>query len=167
MEASSEWEFIKGYESLYCINKRGEVKSNHKRNFGKLLRPKKNRAGYHTVTLSKPGEKPKTKLVHRLVAETFILRSAQREYVNHIDGNKLNNVVSNLCWVSHAENILHAYSTGLIKKITKEVVDSCTGQIFSSAKQVAQLFDIKYSTLRSYLNGGIKYNPTCFRYAVA
>jgi len=52
--------------------------------------------------------------VHRLVAVAFIGAAPQgRDKVNHKDGNKLNNYYTNLEWVSHSENIRHAFSTGL------------------------------------------------------
>lgn len=51
--------------------------------------------------------------VHRLMAELFILNPDNKKQVNHIDGNKHNNSVANLEWVSHQENAIHAYATGL------------------------------------------------------
>lgn len=51
--------------------------------------------------------------LHRLVAEHFIPNPEGHPQVNHIDGNRYNNTVENLEWVSASENVLHAYSTGL------------------------------------------------------
>lgn len=53
--------------------------------------------------------------IHRLVAETFILNPLGKPCVNHIDGNKLNNNVNNLEWVTISENTMHAYKNGLLK----------------------------------------------------
>ena len=54
--------------------------------------------------------------VHRLVAQYYIENKENKPFVNHIDGNKLNNHISNLEWVTHRENMDHAISTGLIKR---------------------------------------------------
>ena len=70
------------------------------------------RNGYKSVCLSIDNIK-QTHYVHRLVAETYIPNPNNLPCVNHIDGNKLNNDVSNLEWVSHKENSQHASKMGL------------------------------------------------------
>lgn len=69
---------------------------------------------YHHVTLNIQG-KQKRMRVHRLVAEAFIPNPDNKPYVNHIDGNKGNNNVNNLEWVTPSENIQHAVAIGLFK----------------------------------------------------
>lgn len=54
-------------------------------------------------------------LVHRLKAIVFIPNIENKEQVNHIDGNKSNNDLSNLEWVTRSENMRHAYRIGLLK----------------------------------------------------
>lgn len=54
--------------------------------------------------------------VHRLVAGAFLPNLMSKPFINHIDGNKLNNDISNLEWVTASENTLHAYETGLMNK---------------------------------------------------
>ena len=54
--------------------------------------------------------------VHRIVAGAFIPNPMSKPFVNHIDGNKLNNDISNLEWVTASENTQHAYETGLMNK---------------------------------------------------
>jgi hypothetical protein len=67
-----------------------------------------NNRGYYSV-----GIRRKTHMVHRLVAQAFIPNPLNKPFVNHIDGNKLNNTVSNLEWCTAAENNEHARLTGL------------------------------------------------------
>ncbi len=76
---------------------------------GKLL-SQQNSNGYKTVTLWENG-KEKTKYVHRLVAIAFLEQSESKNEVNHKDGNRSNNCLDNLEWVTASENILHGYKT--------------------------------------------------------
>ena len=104
------WAPIEGYENRYLISTYGRVKSLRKTKVI-ILKPW-NLGGYLAVDLrDKP--KRKTKTVHRLVAEAFVIRHIRDTEVNHIDGNKLNNRHVNLQWCTHSENIQHAYDTGL------------------------------------------------------
>lgn len=72
-----------------------------------------NHRGYPTVRLTKLG-KGKNITLHRLVAITFISNINNLQYVNHIDGDKLNNGVNNLEWVTPSENTKHAFKIGNI-----------------------------------------------------
>lgn len=65
-------------------------------------------SGYKNVGLNKT-----MWLIHRLIAECFISNLDNKYVINHIDGNKINNNISNLEWVNQQENIQHAFSTGL------------------------------------------------------
>ena len=71
-----------------------------------------NHNGYE-VAVIQDGKKGKHFQVHRLVAEAFIDNNEDKPFVNHIDGVKTNNLISNLEWVTKSENEIHAYSTGL------------------------------------------------------
>ena len=86
---------------------------------GKRGRPMQghiDRCGYKEVLLSENGRTNNAR-VHRLIAETFIPNPDNLRDVNHKDGNKLNNDISNLEWVSHSENVKHSYNNGLQNKV--------------------------------------------------
>ena len=108
------WKDIEGYEGLYQVSNLGRVKSLEKIRGvqfqkEKILIPQTIKGGYLRIGLSKNGKSTKF-LIHRLVAEAFIPKHFT---VNHKDGNKTNNSLDNLEWVSQKENNIHAYQTGL------------------------------------------------------
>lgn len=165
MEEQIKWVPIKDYEEYYEINQKGQVRSLHKRNYSNLLEQRICRGGYYTVRLQRPGGPSSTLFVHRLLGLSYITNPENKPFINHIDGNKLNNSINNLEWATHSENILHAYNTGLLKKSTKSVYDTCSGETYSSIKEAAKALNINYGTCRNYLNGNIKTNMTCLRFA--
>lgn len=154
------WKTIKGYEGLYEVSNTGKVRSVDRIVNDKNGRPMKLKGKELLFTISKidnRGHKPRARVqlwrnnksrllqVHRLVASAFLENPENKETVNHIDGNALNNNVQNLEWSTYSENQKHAYATGLmtikrnykpsnarrvvaINEITGEeiVCDSCT-----------------------------------------
>lgn len=113
-----EWKPIKGYEGLYEVSNMGRVKSLHTSQ-GIILKQYTDYYKYMKVTLNKNGTH-KTKLVHRLVAITFIRNPNNYEVVNHKDGNKKNNTVDNLEWCTRSYNTKHAYHNGLMNADAKK-----------------------------------------------
>ena len=87
----------------------------------KKLKPRINLSGYLYISLDtlmgNKTTKRKSISVHRLVAKAFLVKSDNKLEVNHIDGNKQNNHVSNLEWCNRHYNIQHAYKTGLLKPV--------------------------------------------------
>ncbi len=104
------WKDIKGYEGLYQISNCGRVRSLIS---NKIRKFSVNHKGYFQIMLYKDNV-GKNYRVNRLVAEAFIGNPYNKEQVNHIDGDKKNNHVSNLEWVTGMENIKHAIDNGLI-----------------------------------------------------
>lgn len=159
------WCPVKDYEGLYEINQQGEVKSLHNHNYGYIMNQRIDRGGYFTVRLTKPCMKSSTKYVHRLLGFAFIQNPYNKPMINHINGNKLDNRIINLEWVSHSENMLHAFKNGLVMIKAKPIIDICSGETYSSIKEAAKAINISYGTCRNYLNGNIKTNKTCLRLA--
>lgn len=108
------WKPIAGYEGLYEVSNLGNVASLNYQNTGKrkVLALKHHSSGYVTVTLCNRGVH-KNKSIHTLVARTFIDNPKNLPQVNHIDGDKTNNTVENLEWVTAKENMRHAVQNGL------------------------------------------------------
>lgn len=121
---------IVNYEGLYEVSNYGNIKSTSKTVFignkkngdpkfkitnDRILKIFKSCNSYINIHLYKDGNK-KTFLVHRLMAISFIPNPKNKEFVNHIDGNKLNNNLLNLEWCTRKENNDHGYSMGLMHK---------------------------------------------------
>ena len=104
---------IKGYENLYEVSNKGNVKSlvnRYKNTKGIFLLNQENvKSGsvtYKRVQLSNP---KKRFLVHRLLAQTFLDNVCNKPHVNHIDNNPSNNHKDNIEWCTHSENMLHCH----------------------------------------------------------
>ena len=113
-----EWRTIFDFPN-YEVSNKGNIRSKeyndslgHLRS-SKKLKKQVNNCGYEYVILSSKEEKHKTLTVHRIVAKTFIPNPEEKEDVNHIDGNKLNNNVNNLEWTTTQENIIKRYEIGI------------------------------------------------------
>jgi hypothetical protein len=106
------WKEIEGYEGIYQISNKGNVKvvdgidAAGRTRREKLMHTSINRGGYQQVMLRKNGT-IKLHRVHRLVATAFIENPNQYGEVNHKDENKLNNGVDNLEWCTHQYNSLY------------------------------------------------------------
>ena len=107
------WKDIEGYEGLYQVSNLGRVKSLAKKagtsnRTEKIIKNNVTRYGYYLNTLCKDGV-VSYKSTHRLVAQAFIPNPQSKPTVNHIDGNRKNNNVSNLEWCTQQENIIHKF----------------------------------------------------------
>ena len=157
------WKDIKGYEKLYQVSNLGNIKTldyNHTKK-EHLLKPILQQDGYYAVNLMKNGKRKRVR-VNRLVAIAFLGDSDL--FVNHINGNKLDNRVDNLEWCSAKENTQHALKTGLIKTIPVFCYNLNTAKtkIFKSIKYASEYLDINESTIRHHIRSGTHYKELLF-----
>ena len=104
MHRTVEYKKIEGFD--YEINREGEVRRIHKRGTYKTLKQFLSSKGYFTVNLFKDGV-GHWKFIHRLIAECFIPNPDKKPCVDHINRLRIDNHISNLRWVTQAENDLH------------------------------------------------------------
>lgn len=165
---------VKDLEDLYEVDELGNIYSlpRIKRtptttflSKEKQLKPYKNCWGYMLVDMRKDGKRY-LKCVHRIVAETFIPNPENKPQVNHIDGNKANNSVSNLEWCTCSENQYHGFKIGLKPKGTLHPFSKFTEKDilyiknnYSKDKKgfgirsLAKQFNVCDSTIRQIITG--------------
>lgn len=151
----------------YTIRADGEVRSR----FDRPIKHQICKNGYIRVELCFDGVGKKY-LLHRLLAAAFIENTNGKPHVNHIDGNKSNNALDNLEWVTQSENQIHAYAIGLQKGYRKPSPISeshklalcgsrwrreirkydCGGLIFRRATDAADHFGVTPSTISNRCN---------------
>lgn len=157
------WKDIKGYEGLYRISNLGNVMAlSRKVRFGsqwrhtetKIMHPRKKgkKNPYLTIILYDGNRNSKTLHVHRLVAMHFVDGYYNGAEVNHIDGNKQNNIHTNLEWCNRSENILHSIHTlkqnrmkgKVVLQLTMDNVPMC---FYSSAVEASKSTGISKSCI--------------------
>ena len=114
------WKSIKGYRGKYKVSNKGRVARITKAKSLRCLKGQLNHKGYLRVSLVK-NHKPHFFRVHRLVGLAFIPNPLNKPQINHKDGNKLNNRVDNLEWVTNEENYEHAIKHKLVSHCEKPV----------------------------------------------
>lgn len=170
-----EWRAVKGYEGYYEVSNTGLVRgvdrivpdATHgtRHVAGKMLKAVQNKDktrdtdGYLVVNLHKYGVSSVIP-VHRLVAENFLDNPDNMPTVNHKDGDKLNNDVSNLEWVTYTENNIHALNNKLRKPRGNRIFQlSPDGRIlkeYKSACEAERITGISRNMISHCLNGRAK-----------
>ena len=158
-----EWKDIKEYEGKYQISNYGNIKRLAYVDQRKtqtysykemLIKPQINNSGYLRVALWKDG-KNKKHFIHRLVAEHFIENPKKLPEVNHDDGNKQNNHVSNIEWISISENQKHARRNKLFTPNEQGIHEKKkVFQINRDTKEVIKVYD---SVTEAVLTTGVKH----------
>lgn len=158
---------VKGYEGYYKVSADGAIISTaRQRPDGriykeKVLSPGKGSAGYLNVTLCK-NKVMKCINIHRIVAKNYLPNPENLPEVNHIDGDKHNNAISNLEWCTSQHNIRHGISNGLrtvsdhSRKVSSEngkkrrrpvaCYDIHTDELVSAFISIKEAVDQKYAT---------------------
>lgn len=145
------WREIKNYENRYEVSNTGKIRSlNYRNQKGKIkeLTPSLSNKGYFMFPLPFKNSQ-KSVCVHRIVAETFLPLpfdfESNRYTVNHIDGNKQNNNVDNLEWMSYSQNNYHAY-----EKLGK--INGMKGKKYEKCKlsKVVTCYNDDYSFIKTY-----------------
>jgi len=115
---------ITGFEGLYMLNRQGVIKSLEKRHPSgfkgrgitvrpeRIMTPTKDKDGYLCINLSK-NKKIYGKKIHRLIAEHFIPNPEKKKTVNHKNGNKTDNNIENLEWMTNLENLKHSWDNNM------------------------------------------------------
>ena len=150
------WKAVADSNGEYHISSHGRVKS-YKCGKERILKPSLIGNGYPAINIWQNTKKSKCRTIHKLVALAFIPKPDNKTQVNHKDGNKLNNHIDNLEWVTQQENIQHAWDNGLYenkrlaiasanrKARSKPVVDIVTGNKYDSLKLACQDIDDCYN----------------------
>ena len=175
MECTEVWKNVIGFEEIYQISSFGNLKSFKKNKDGIILKQTNKKGGYFSVVLIF-NNKIKYTRIHRLVAESFILNPENKKHVNHIDGNKQNNNVSNLEWNTPKENTNHAISLNpnIIKgirnynqnirpkKIIQKDLNETIIDVFNNAKEASDKTGVCQRNILQVANK-TEYKPSIFR----
>lgn len=111
------------------------------------------KTGYKEIVLTDEDGKPHYRLLHRLVAEAFCEQREGANEVNHINGDKLDNRAENLEWVTHGENLEHAFDTGLMpnnavpRKVVATNIETGEHLTFPSIYKAARFLNISQGNI--------------------
>ncbi len=114
------WKKIPGFKDFYEVSNFGNLRSFSDKQNGKMMTPSREYRGelplYLKTVLRTIDNKNRTRPIHNLVMLAFCGPTPKGMVINHIDGNKLNNRLDNLEFITQGQNIQHAYDHGLREK---------------------------------------------------
>lgn len=159
---NESWIDVNGFKGLFQLSNYGRIKSLHRivkngsgyrRKSEKIVLSAPNKKGYYRKNFIKDNKRI-TFYISRIVALHFSNNINNKSEVNHIDGNKNNNHISNLEWVTRIENITHALRTGLrkIKQVNQtDPISQKVIRIFSNTHEVSKYLNIKYDWAKNII----------------
>lgn len=159
------WKKVPGYD-IYEASTHGRIKNIDFHGTGiQRIRSfkKKNSGGYYKLIMCHNGTRNHT-TVHQVIAKTFLPNPENKPFINHIDGNKVNNMVENLEWCTHIENMNHAKENCLnpygskhgMSKIDESIVRMIKKELHNgllNQKQIAIKFNVKHATVNHIKTG--------------
>lgn len=177
-DATEKWKWINGYRGYYKVSTWGRIKSvsrvvNRKDGSSfvtsaRILSHQILDKGYHLIHLCR-NKKRKALYVHRVVAEAFLSNPENLPEVNHDDGDKDNNRVVNLEWITHAGNQKHAAKNGLMasgerngmSKLTARHVNMIRKRLSAGESQssIGRRYGVSQSTV-SGIKSGLKWSKS-------
>nr|DAM56162.1 MAG TPA: homing endonuclease [Caudoviricetes sp.] len=163
MEVKELWKPLLEYKGIE-VSSIGRIRkaANKSRKERILTEFPKDRDGYYRCSVQRLDGTWTSQPVHRLVAKAFIPRTKNRDIVNHIDGNRTNNRIENLEWITPKENVIHSFKFGprkICKQVPKKTIltDFQVNQIgklreLYTVNQIAKLFNIEYQSLKNIIH---------------
>lgn len=163
MEVKELWKSLEEYKGIK-VSSIGRIwkAANKSRKERILTEFPKDKDGYCRCSVQKINGTWTSQPVHRLVAKAFILNPENKQAVNHIDGDRTNNKVENLEWVTPKENVIHSFRFGArkrCKQVPKKTLltDFQISQInklreLYTVNQIAKLFNIEYQSLKNIIH---------------
>ena len=164
------WKAIEDYEGIAEVSNYGRVRTLDRiNNTGRRIKGKEKKLtlrndGYYCVGLDKEGKNTNFK-VNRLVAIAFVPNPKNKPFVDHIDGNRINDIYTNLRWVDAQENrnnkecikkhsqALRGQMAGNTNPSARKVRCIETGEIFDTMKEAAEKYNASISTICAVCNG--------------
>ena len=163
MEVKELWKSLEEYKGIK-VSSVGRIwkAANKSRKERILTEFPKDRDGYCRCSVQRLDGTWTSQPVHRLVAKAFISNPENKQSVNHINGNRTDNRVENLEWVTPKENVIHSFKFGSRKECKNVprktlLTDFQISQIdklreLYTVNQIAKLFNIEYQSLKNIIH---------------
>lgn len=168
-QARVRWQAIPGFERFYEVSEYGEVRRTQNRRWrekGSLVSQNRDRFGYRRVQLYDSKNRQRLSFaVHRLVMQAFVGDCPEGHEVNHMDGDKSNNHLSNLEYVTHQENVRHSFKK--LKRMQRVARGEASGAAKLTTEQVLTIRErAANGERRRALGHEFGVTPECITYIV-